>query len=84
MLAIELPVDIEKNFMDVVQSNYNGNIQAAIISLLKLHEKYRWKEQLSEDVESIRAEVRQKGGIRSKDIEKAIKKYRKSTAKSNA
>lgn len=76
MLAIELPADIEKNFMEVVQSSYNGNLQAAITSLLKLHEKYRWKEQLTEDVESIRAEVSQKGGIRSKDIEKAIKNYR--------
>lgn len=84
MLAIELPAEIEKNFMDVVQSSYNGNLQAAITSLLKLHEKYRWKEQLTEDVESIRAEVSQKGGIRSKDIEKAIKKYRENIAKSNA
>lgn len=84
MLAIELPADIEKDFMDVVQSSYNGNLQAAITSLLKLHEKYRWKEQLTEDVESIRAEISQKGGIRSKDIEKAIKKYRKNIAKSNA
>jgi hypothetical protein len=49
-----------------------------------LLEKYRWKEQLTEDVESIRAEVRQKGGIGSKDIEKAIKKYRKDIGQSNA
>jgi hypothetical protein len=83
MLSLELPVDIEKNFIDVVQRSYNGNVQAAITSLLKLYEKYRWKEQLSEDVESIRTEVRKKGGVRSQDIDHAIKKYRKNKAKTN-
>lgn len=84
MLSINLPRHIEKHFIDVVQTNYNGNVQAAITSLLKLHEKYRWKEQLSEDVKSIRTEVRRKGGIHSKDIEHAIKRHRKNIAKSNA
>jgi flavodoxin len=76
--------DTEKHFTDVVQRSYNGNVQAAITSLLKLHEKYSWKEQLSEDVESIRKEVRRKGGVRSKDIEQAIKMYRNNIAKSDA
>ena len=44
--------------------------------MLKLHEKYKWKDQLSEDVEPIRMDVRRKGGIRSKDIDQAIKIYR--------
>ncbi len=83
MIAIELPEDIEKHFNDVVQNNYNGNVKTAITSLLKLHKKYRWKEQLIEDVESIRAEVRRKGGISSKNIDQAIKKYRKSINGSN-
>ncbi|MCK4766286.1 MAG: hypothetical protein KAW12_29090 [Candidatus Aminicenantes bacterium] len=48
-----------------------------------MHKKYRWKEQLIEDVESIRAEVRRKGGISSKDIDQAIKKYRKNINGSN-
>ncbi|MDQ1350988.1 MAG: hypothetical protein QG657_1290 [Acidobacteriota bacterium] len=65
MLSIDLPKDIEKDFVDVVQNSYSGNVKLAITSLLKLHEKYRWKDQLSEDVESIRSEIRRKGGIHS-------------------
>lgn len=84
MISLELPTEVEKQFIDVVQESYDGSVQSAITSLLKLHEKYRWKEQLSEDVESIRAEVRRKGGISSKEIEQTIKKYRKKIATSDA
>lgn len=77
MLSINLPEDIEKHLGDVVQDSYNGNLQSAISSFLKLHEKYRWKEQLLEDVESIRSEVRKNGGIRSKEISNAIKIHKK-------
>ena len=76
MLSIDLPADIEKNFRDVVQNSYNGNLKDAITSLLKLHEKYGWKEQLLEDVKSIRSDVRRKGGIKAKTINDAIKRYR--------
>ena len=84
MLSIDLPADIEKHLRDVVQDSYNGNLQAAISSFLKLHEKYGWKEQLLEDVESIRSEVRRKGGIRLKEIDNAIKRYRKNMGKIDA
>lgn len=80
MLSIDLPKDIEKDFVDVVQNSYSGNVKLAITSLLKLHEKYRWKDQLSEDVESIRSEIRRKGGIHSKDIDQAVKRYRQKIA----
>ena len=84
MLSIDLPSDIEKILNNVVQDSYNGNLQYAIISFLKLHEKYGWKEQLLHDVESIRSEVRRKGGIKSKEIDDAIRKYRNSIGISNA
>lgn len=84
MLSIELPTDIEKHFVDMIKRSYNGNLKSAIISLMKMHEKYGWKEQLAEDVNSIRKEVRRKGGIHSKVIESAIKKYRKNNSRSNA
>lgn len=84
MLSIELPSDLEKKLTNVVQHSYNGNLQFAIISFLKLHEKYGWKEQLIQDVESIRLEVRRKGGIKSKEIDDAIRKYRKELTSSNA
>ena len=45
--------------------------------MLKLHDKYAWKEQLRKDVETIRTEVRQKGGINSQTIEDAVARYRK-------
>jgi len=78
MLSIDLPSDIEKRLKSVVQKSYHGDLPFAIASFLKLHEKYGWKEQLLEDVESIRSEVRSKGGINSKEIDNAIKRYRKS------
>jgi hypothetical protein len=76
MLSIELPTELEHRFRDVVQKSYHGNIQVAIASLLHLHEKYGWKEQLRQDVETIRAEVRRIGGISSKAIDEAINRYR--------
>jgi len=76
MLSLNLQADIENRFINVVQENYNGNWQNAMTSFLKLQEKYGWKEQLLEDVTSIRAEVRRKGGIASAAIDEAIKKYR--------
>ncbi len=77
MISIELSPDIEKQFTEVVRDSYDGNSQDAIVTLLKRHRKYGWKEQLRQNVDSVRAEVRRKGGIRSEHIENAIKKYRK-------
>lgn len=84
MLSIDLPLDIEKHLKDVVKESYDGNLQFAIVSFLKLHEKYGWKEQLLEDVKSIRSEVHRKGGIRAKEIENAIKRYRQNLGKIDA
>jgi len=84
MLSSELSTETEKQFQEVVQKNYHGNIQIAIASLLKLHDKYGWKEQLREDVEAIRTEVRRKGGINSQTIDTAIAKYRKTIGPSDA
>lgn len=84
MLSIELPSDIEKRLKSVVQKSYRGDLPFAIASFLKLHEKYGWKEQLLEDVSSIRKAVRKKGGIRSKEIDAAIKRYRTTTGESDA
>jgi hypothetical protein len=77
MLSLELSTEIEQHFQEVVQKNFRGNIGAAFTSLLLLHDKYYWKEQLKEDVGAIRAEVRKNGGINSRMIDDAIKKYRK-------
>ena len=76
MIAVELPTSLEKHFWEVVRKSYNGNLQEAFVSLLKLHEKYGWKEQLLKDVKSVRAEVHRKGGIKAETIDTAIKKYR--------
>ena len=78
MIAIELPTTLEKHLWSVVRENYNGNLQEAIASFLKLHEKYGWKEQLLKDVQSVRSEVRRRGGITEKEIDAAVKKYRES------
>lgn len=76
MLSLELPTDIEQHLKEVVQKSYYGNVQLAIASFLRLHEKYGWKEQFREDVEAIRAEVRRQGGMSSKMIDDAIIRYR--------
>ena len=82
MLSVELPKRVEKKLWNVVQSSYQGDMKVAILAFLKLHEKYGWKEQLLEDVQSIRTEVRRKGGIKAKTIDDAIKRYRKSVGAS--
>jgi hypothetical protein len=84
MITIELPPDIEKQFFDVVRDSYDGNSQAAISTLLALHRKYGWKEQLRKDVESVRSEVRRQGGIDSITIKDAIDKYRISVDSADA
>ena len=76
MVTINLPARLEQQLWTVVQTDYNGDIQAAMKAFLSLHEKYGWKEQLCKDVASIRAEVRRKGGIKEKNIQAAIQKYR--------
>jgi hypothetical protein len=77
MLSVELPKPIEKQLWNVVQSSYQGDLRIAILAFLQLHEKYGWKEQLLKDVQSIRTEIRRKGGIKTKAIDDAVKKYRR-------
>lgn len=77
MITLNLPTTLEKHFREVVQESYGGNLQEAITAFLKLHEKYGLKEQLLKDVNSIRSEVRQRGGIKQKTIDEAVNRYRK-------
>jgi len=77
MLAIELPKEVEQHFQKVVQTQYHGDVQEAIVSLLRLHDQYGWKKQFRDDVESVRAEVRQHGGISEDAIDEAIATYRR-------
>jgi hypothetical protein len=84
MLSVELPKTVEKQFWNVVQSSYQGDLKIAILAFLQLHEKYGWKEQLRKDVQSIRSEVRRKGGIKTKTIDDAVKRYRKTIGASGA
>lgn len=77
MLSVKLPKTVEKQLRDVVQKNYQGDIQIAIVAFLKLHEKYGWKEQFLKDVEAVREEVSRRGGIKAKTIDAAIKRYHK-------
>jgi len=78
MIALNLPSSLEKHFREVVRESYDGNLQAAIAAFLKLHDKYGWKEQLRQDVQTVRTEVRRRGGIKAKAIDSAIQKYRHS------
>lgn len=84
MISIQLPKPLEKHLRNVIQENYNGDMQVAIKVFLQLHEKYGWKEQLLIDVKSVRSEVRRRGGIKQKTIDSAIKRYRKSLGASGA
>jgi len=76
MITLQLPEALEKHFWEVVQESYSGNLQAAVIAFLRLHDKYGWKKQFLEDVTSIRTEVKRQGGIKEKAIEDAIERHR--------
>lgn len=80
MISIELSPEIEKRFTDIVHESFDGDLQKAIKSLIELHKKYGWKEQLIQDVKSVRSEVARQGGISEKTVDNSIKKYRKSIA----
>ncbi len=77
MISVEIPAELERQFLDVVNGSYHGNIREALSSLLFLHDKYGWKEQLGKDVRTIRAEVKKKGGIKVQTIDDAVIEYRK-------
>lgn len=79
-ISIDLPSDLEKHFQEIVQGNYGGDLQAAIKGLMELHDRYGWKEQLREDVDAVRQEVRRSGGIKSDRIAQTVRKYRKKIA----
>lgn len=83
MLSLELSPVLEKQFRQVIQESYQGDLQAAISAFLQLHEKYGWKEQLRQDVNAIRTEVRRTGGISEQRIDDAIRRYREQLATSN-
>ena len=76
MIALNLPISLEKHFREVVRESYDDNLQVAIAAFLQLHDKYGWKEQLWQDVQAMRGEVRRRGGIKAKAIDSAIHKYR--------
>ncbi len=76
MVSFELSPVLEKQFSKVIQESYQGDLQAAISAFLQLHEKYGWKEQLYKDVTTVRAKVRQSGGISEQTIDDAIRRYR--------
>jgi hypothetical protein len=48
------------------------------------HFRSGWKEQLLKDVQSIRSEIRRKGGIKAKTIDDMVRRYRKTMGASNA
>lgn len=78
MIALNLPNSLEKHFREVVRESYDGNLQVAIAAFLQLHDKYGWKEQLRQDMQAVRGEVRRRGGGKVKAIDTAIHKYRHS------
>ena len=77
MVSLRLPAETERRFQEVVQKDYSGDVAVAVAALLELHDKYGWKEQLLQDVESVRAEVRRQGGVTADGIGKAVKAYRR-------
>ena len=77
MITLQLPEALEKHFWEVVQDSYSGDVQAAVIAFLRLHDKFGWKDQFLEDVTSIRTEVKRQGCIKEKVIEDAIERYRR-------
>jgi hypothetical protein len=84
MISIDLPETLEKRFWNVVRESYDGDLQTAMQVFLRLHEKYGWKEQFLEDVESLRADMRRRGGIKEETIEDAVQKYRSHLGASGA
>ena len=77
MLALDLPRELEDHFREVVRDRYDGNLTAAIATFLKLHDQPGWKEQLRQDVLTVRREVQRNGSIDATVIDKTIAKYRR-------
>jgi hypothetical protein len=77
-MVLQLTPEVEQHFRDVVEDSFYGNTQIAVASMLSLHEKYGWKEQLRQDVEAIRVKFRHKGFINPEAIKRAITRHRES------
>lgn len=77
MLSIQLPETLEQDVQTLVQEDYDGDWQAALSAFIRLHEKYGWKNQLLEDVKTIRQTVRRQGGIKQTTIDETVTRYRR-------
>lgn len=84
MLSVKLPASLEHDVRTVVQERYDGDWQAAMQAFLRLQEHYGWKDQLRQDVTTIRQAVRRRGGITQQTIDDTITRYRKQRKASRA
>lgn len=84
MLSISLPETLEQDVQTIVQEDYDGDWQAALRDFIRLHEKYGWKNQLIEDVKTIRQSVRQQGGISQTTLDETVMRYRRERKKARA
>lgn len=79
MLTIETELQVEKDFKEIVDQKFNGDTAQALISFIEYvrAKDLSWDEKFQLHVNRLRQTVKKMGGITVKQIDTAIKRYRK-------
>ena len=78
MLTIETKIQVEKDFKEIVDKNYNGDATKALMNFIEYEraKELNWDEKFQLHLNRLMQTVKKMGGISDDQIETAIKKYR--------
>jgi len=79
MITIKTKLQVEKDFKQIIQKKYNGDVTKALSNFIE-YERMKdlsWKEKFQFQLDQLRQTVKKMGGINNQQIDTAIKKYRK-------
>lgn len=78
MLTIDTKLQVEKDFKEIVDQNFNGDTTQALISFIEYMraKDLSWEEKFQFHLNRLRQTVKKMGGITDNQIDTAIKRYR--------
>ena len=78
MLTIGTKLQVEKDFKEIVDKNYNGDATKALMSFFEYEraKELGWDEKFQFHLNRLRQTVKKMGGFTDDQVETAIKKYR--------
>lgn len=77
MLTIDIKLQVEKDFKEIVDRKYNGDATKALMSFIEYEraKDLSWEEKFQFHLNRLRQTVKKMGGITDNQLDTAIKKY---------